>query len=217
MCHFMIDLENTRSKGLQGAEYLSPDDQVTIFYSQSCMRVERGRLQQIVDAGSFLDICRLQKTGKNALDFYITSKIGEVFGGGYQGTVAIVSNDKGYCAVQDYWAKCAKPSRRVILHSNIEQCIGSAKEDSQRGRLIQEKLQEVNLETQYGLYEEHLKTRQTLEVIFADTAYRELLGQIVNLVEAQKGHERRLLYLDILKSFGRKRGLDIYTRIKQIM
>ena len=50
MFHFMIDLENTRSRGLQGAEYLSVEDCVTIFYSQSCLKVEGGKLQQIMDA-----------------------------------------------------------------------------------------------------------------------------------------------------------------------
>lgn len=65
MFHFMIDFENTWSKGLQGAEYLSPDDRVTIFYSNSCLKVEKGKLQQIIDAGSMLDICRLQRAGKS--------------------------------------------------------------------------------------------------------------------------------------------------------
>lgn len=217
MFHFMIDLENTRSKGLQGAEYLSPGDQVTVFYSQSCLRVEKGKLRQIIDAGSVLNICRLQRNGKNALDFYITSRIGELFGAGYQGMVAIVSNDKGYCAVQDYWAKCVKPSRTVILQPNIEQCIGCSNENSARRALIQESLQEVNLETQYGLYGERLKMRQKLEESFADTAYGDLLGQIVSVAEEQKGHGSRELYLDALRRFGRKKGLEIYRKIRQAL
>lgn len=217
MFHFMIDLENTRSKGLQGAEYLSPEDQVTVFYSQSCLKVEKGKLQQIIDAGSILDICRLQRNGKNALDFYITSRIGELFGAGYQGMVAIVSNDKGYCAVQDYWAKCVKPSRSIILQPNIEQCIGCSGENSARRKLIQEGMQEVNLETQYGLYGNRLRMRQILEKGFADTVYRDLLGQIAGMVEEQKGQGNRMLYLDAVRRFGRKKGLEIYRKIKQIL
>ena len=215
MFHFMIDFENTWSKGLQGAEYLSPDDRVTIFYSNSCLKVEKGKLQQIIDAGSMLDICRLQRAGKNALDFYIASRIGALFGEGYLGRVAIVSNDKGSSAVQDYWAKCAKPSRRIILQPNIEQCIGCSDEESERRKLVQEKLQEVNLEAQYKLYGERLKMRRALEGSFEDTAYRDLLGQIVSIVEEQKGRGRRLLYLDTIKRFGRKKGLEIYSKIKQ--
>lgn len=215
MFHFMIDLENTRSRGLQGAEYLCPEDYVTIFYSQSCLKVERGKLQQIVDAGSGLDICRLQKIGKNAMDFYIASRIGELFGSGYPGIVAIVSNDKGYNAVLDYWSSCVKPARKVILQPDIERCIGYSNEDSARKAGIQGNLQEVNLETQFGLYKERFRTRRELADCLADTGYQDLLGQIVNVVEAGKEHGRRELYLDTVKRFGKKKGLDIYTKIKQ--
>lgn len=146
MFHFMIDLENTRGMGLQGAEYLCADDFVTIFYSRFCARVERGRLRQIAEAGSVLELCRLQRSGKNAMDYYIASRVGERFGGGYQGTIAIVSSDKGYSAVQDYWACCAEPARKVVLQPNIEQCIGRSDEDSARRRAIQERLEEVDLQ-----------------------------------------------------------------------
>lgn len=136
---------------MQGAEYLSKDDGVTLFYSQHCAKVEKGKLQQIIEAGSNLDICRLRHTGRNAMDFYIACKIGELFGSGYQGIVAIVSGDKGYSAVQDYWTCCAEPVRRVVLRPNIEQCIGCSGEGSERERLIQGKLQEVDLDMQYEI------------------------------------------------------------------
>lgn len=215
MFHFMIDLENTGSKGLQGAEYLSAEDCVTVFYSQSCLKIESGKLQQIMDAGSILKICRLKNTGKNALDFYIASKTGEVFGGGYRGIVAIVSRDKGYRAVQDYWKNCVAPTRKVVIQSDIEQCILVSDEDSVRRELIREKLREVNLETQYECYAEQLRIRNELEACFADTAYRDLVGQMVNIVKGRKGN--RLLYLDTIKQFGRKRGLEIYTRLRQVV
>ena len=32
--YFLIDFENVRSKGLEGAEYLLPTDHVIIFYSK---------------------------------------------------------------------------------------------------------------------------------------------------------------------------------------
>lgn len=57
--------------------------------------------------------------------------------------------------------------------------------------------------------------RRALEGSFEDTAYRDLLGQIVSIVEEQKGRGRRLLYLDTIKRFGRKKGLEIYSKIKQ--
>ena len=98
MLHFMIDLENTRSAGLQGAEYLTAADQVTIFYSKACVQITFGRMQELLASGCGMEVCRLVNTGKNALDFYIASRIGEVYGQGFEGTIAIVSNDKGFRA-----------------------------------------------------------------------------------------------------------------------
>lgn len=215
MFHFMIDFENTRSRGLQGAEYLLPDDHVTIFYSQTCMKAEKGKLQQIIDAGSNLDICCLQRPGKNALDFYIASKIGELFGSGYEGMVAVVSNDKGYGAIRDYWARCASPVRKIVLQPNIEQCIGYSDEESVRRKEIRRRLEEVNIEAQYGLYEERLRIRRVLEGCLADTEYRNLLGQIAGIAEEKRAQGHKMLYLDTIKRFGRKKGLEIYSKIKQ--
>ena len=130
--------------------------------------------------------------------------------------MAIVSNDKGYNAVQDYWSSCVKPARKVLLQPNIEQCIGCSNESSDRKKLIQGRLQEVNLETEYRLYREHLKMRRTLEEIFSDTAYRKLIGQIFGVVEGRKEHEPKELYLDTIKRFGREDGLEIYRRIKPV-
>ena len=107
LIHFMIDFENTGSRGLQGAEYLQPNDSVTIFYSQACMKIEQRRFCQVKESGCDFHICKLQKPGKNALDFYIASRIGEICGQGYMGMTAIVSNDTGFQAVREYWKNCA--------------------------------------------------------------------------------------------------------------
>ena len=79
---FLIDFENTRSRVLQGTEYLLSDDFVTIFYSQACLLIEHGRFRQIEESGCGLDIYKSQSKGKNALDFYIAFRIGEIYGQG---------------------------------------------------------------------------------------------------------------------------------------
>ena len=154
MIHFMIDFENTRNRGLQGAEYLQPDDSVTVFYSQACIKIERKRFCQLKESGCDFRICKLQKTGKNALDFYIASRIGEIYGQGYAGMTAIVSNDAGFRAVKEYWKSCAAVSRNIILRPNIEQCIFSSGENSFRQQQISAEKQEVHLEEEYEKYVE---------------------------------------------------------------
>ena len=77
--YFLIDFENVGNEGLRGAQYLLKEDAMTIFFSQACEQIGQGCLRQIMDSFCRLDICKLKKTGKNALDFYIAAKTGEIW------------------------------------------------------------------------------------------------------------------------------------------
>ena len=215
LIHFMIDFENIGSRGLQGAEYLQPDDFVTIFYSQSCMKIEKRRFCQVKESGCDFQICKLQKPRKNALDFYIASRIGEIYGQGYTGMTAIVSNDTGFQAVREYWKNCAAVSREIILRPDIEQCIAVSEENSFRQRRICQERQEIRLEEEYEKYAEQQRIRKSLEESFTHTCYEDFIEQIMNLTESPK--PLRNLYRDFLKQFGRKDGLNIYREVKQIL
>ena len=215
MIHFMIDFENTRSRGLQGAEYLQPDDSVTIFYSQACMKIERKWFYQLKESGCSFRICKLQKAGKNALDFYIASHIGEIYGQGYKGITAIVSNDAGFQAVREYWKSCVSVPRNIILRPDIEQCIFSSGENGFRQQQIRLEKQEIYLEEEYKKYTEQQRIRKALKDSFAHTGYEKLIEQIMNIIESPK--PLKILYLDSVKQFGKRDGLNIYHKIKQIV
>lgn len=215
MIHFMIDFENIGSRGLQGAEYLQQDDSVTIFYSQACMKIEQRRFFQVKESGCEFQICKLQKARKNALDFYIASRIGEIYGQGYIGMTAIVSNDTGFQAVREYWKNCTSVPRDIILRPDIEQCIAASGENSFRQRRICLEKQEVRLEEEYEKYAERQRIRKRLEDSFAHTYYEDFIEQIMNLIESPK--PLKILYRDSLKQFGRKDGLRIYREVKQII
>lgn len=211
----MIDFENTRSRGLQGAKYLQADDSVTIFYSGACMKIEQRRLHQMKESGCNFKLCKLQNPGKNALDFYIASYIGEIFGQGYTGMVAIVSSDTGFQAVKGYWKSCASVSRNIILRPDIEQCIFSSGENSLRQRQIYQEKKEVHLEEEYKKYLEQQRIRKALEDSFANTDYEGLIERIMGVIETPKS--LKLLYLDSVKLFGKRDGLSIYHKVKQII
>ncbi len=50
---------------------------------------------------------------------------------------------------------------------------------------------------------------------FADTGYQEQLGRIVGLFEKQSG--KKILYLDTVKNFGKKDGLEIYRKMRTLI
>lgn len=83
---FLVDYGNIGNMGMKGCHYLNEADRVIIFYSDARRHMERRYLEDIANVGCIFEICKLYKSGKNALDFYITSKLGELFGGGFDGT-----------------------------------------------------------------------------------------------------------------------------------
>lgn len=214
MIHFMVDFENVTGRGLQGCEYLNVHDKITIFYSQACSQVEYKLVQQILSTGCDFDICRLQRTGKNALDFYIASRIGEVFGNGYTGTVAIVSNDKGFAAVQDYWKSKEEP-KKIVLKPDIEQCILASGENSKRQKEIQNSRRKVSLEVEFEKYKERRRIKLAVEEMLAGTEYVDDIVPIIDMIQAKS--TPKVLYLDTLKKYGKKDGLNIYQKIKRVV
>ncbi|MCI8605536.1 MAG: hypothetical protein HFG72_01490 [Hungatella sp.] len=213
--YFLIDFENVLSEGMKGTQYLLEEDTVIIFFSQACEQIQQGCFRQIAQSFCQLDICKLKKTGKNALDFYIATKVGEIFGGGYSGKTAIVSKDQGFSAVKDYWRLKVQPKREVVLGPTLEQCIVSANENRMRTSQIREELKPVKLETEFARYQEQRRMREILEKAFADTGYKEQVGAIQHLLEKQSG--KKILYLDSVKTFGKRDGLEIYRRMKRLV
>lgn len=211
----MIDLENTNGGGLKGAQYLNSGDTVVIFHSAGCKHLEQRILQEIFDSGCRVELCRLIKKGENALDFYIASKIGALFGGGYSGGVAIVSEDKGFQAVNHYWQNYGAPNRHVAFRPNIEQSIIALNEMTPRQKQIKEALQSVDFEKAVAEHEEMLRIQQELKELFAGTPQEEKLPQIMDIIAGQSG-TGRVLYLSALKQFGRKDGLEIYRKLRQL-
>lgn len=89
--YFLIDHENVKSNGYKGADYLLPEDTVEIFYSECCKNISQGLFKDMKESGCEIKICKLCQTRKNALDFYITSRLGEMIGNFYQSDLKIQS------------------------------------------------------------------------------------------------------------------------------
>lgn len=215
MIYFMIDFENTGNLGLQGTSYLNNEDGVTIFYSKSSCNIEQRRIREIMETHCKFSICKLKKAGKNALDFYIASGIGELYGSGYNGSVIIVSNDRGFEAVRDYWKDCSKHPQSVIVRPNIEKGILASNENSIRFRKVKENLEKVDLEKEFLRYEERMKIRQALEDYFCDTKYKNDIEKIQGILEEKQN--KKIVYLNSLKNFGKKDGLMIYSKLKPLI
>ena len=210
---FLVEYENVGKEGLRGCEYLDGQDHLIVFYSDNKKNAERRSLEHISSSGCRFEVCKLCKTGKNALDFYIASRLGELIGAGYEGRSVIVSNDGGFGAVRDYWAKRSARRRMICLASNIEEGIVGGNEDNERTKYLRRQREMLSIGGYYTAYAEKMRIRAVLEKLFVGTEYEPHMDQIQNLIEG-KEKTSKIIYLSSLHLFGRKQGLEIYNRMK---
>ena len=211
---FLIDYENVGYAGMKGCNYLTAQDHVIVFYSEAKKHMERRDLEAIAASGCIFEVCKLCKTGKNALDFYIVSRLGELFGEGYEGIAVVVSNDGGFQAVRDYWEKRAAHKRRVQLSSCIEDGFVSGNENNERTRELRQLREKLAISGYYSVYTERMRMKTVLQKIFKDTQYEDRIEEIQNMLDGKEKNSK-IIYLDSLHLFGRKGGLEVYHKIKE--
>ena len=210
---FLIDYENVGNAGMKGCDCLNEQDHVIVFFSEAKKHMERRILENITASGCRFDICKLCRTGKNALDFYIASKLGELIGEGYEGTAVVVSNDNGFAAVRDYWDKGSAHRRKVVLSSCVEDGIISGNENNERTKELRRRREKLEIGSYYSAYTEKRRIKSVLQNLFEGTQYESRVDEIQNMIEG-KDKSARIIYLSSLHLFGRKGGLEIYNKVK---
>ena len=210
---FLVDYENVGNAGMKGCHYLNTSDYIIIFYSETRKNMERRFLEDIANSGCTFETCKLCKIGKNALDFYITSKLGEIFGGGFEETSVIVSRDAGFQAVRDYWDKRSIHRRRVLLASCVEDGIVSSNENSERTRELKQLRENLTIVGFFADYTEKLRIREVIKNLFEGTEYEEMTEEIQKIME-EKEKTPKNIYLNCLHFFGKDNGLAIYNKMK---
>lgn len=64
-------------------------------------------------------------------------------------------------------------------------------------------------------YKERRRIQSEVKELFDDTKYGTEIGKIIDII--QEKSTPKVLYLDTLKRFGKKDGLEIYSKIKEVV
>lgn len=210
--YFLIDYENVNYAGLEGTEFLEKSDTVSFFFSSVSDKIVAYRMKDIEMSGCIFEICKLQNVRKNALDFYIASKVGEIFAIDKEAKIAIISADKDYRSVIDYWKPRLSVPNQLVRCKTLAKAISHVNGEGARKGLVNEKMRILDLQTEYGRYEERKRIITRITDLFSDTNYENLIPQIVDMVILSD--RPKVLYLNSIKSFGRKTGTEVYRKIK---
>ncbi len=205
---FLIDLENVHSAGLRGSELLTEADTVVLFYSDSNEKIEQGALNRIFNSGCNIVLRKVKTKGKNALDFYIAAYVGELLGKGSAEYVSIVSNDKDFQMVREYWMT-VRPKSNIALKPNIISCIIASQERGKRVNRALYELRGIPLKEAYASRQREAQQKKELQEMIGTEKVEDAIALL------QQGLSGRALYLAVLKLLGRENGLRLYRYIKE--
>lgn len=120
---FLVDGDNNIGTGLQGVEYLTPEDSILIFYQKSGLALSK--IQELCkNSKANIQYLESVKGGKNSIDFQIITELGVLIGRGEADYAYVISQDKGYeAAMSALQARYADTFREVALRPSIAACL----------------------------------------------------------------------------------------------
>ena len=213
---FLIDFENVRQHGLNGCQYLNDTDKLILFYSKNALTANFHYWDTIQKSGCEFEAIKLHNTGKNALDFYIASELARILAKNKNNKACIVSNDKGFHAVKDFWA-----ARGIMVYtqSSIENAIKTFEPHTERGKECISASKLTSVEDFFGIKTNDNSNKvigkndliTNLRKSFQGTTYQSSVNDIYAAIHNK---ERKAAYTSILHTFGRTKGLALYRELK---
>lgn len=120
---FLVDGDNNIGTGLQGADQLTADDSILVFYQKTGLALSK--IKELCK-GSKASVQYLEsvKGGKNSIDFQIITELGVLVGRGEADCAYVISQDKGYeAAMSALRARYTGAFREVALRPSIAACL----------------------------------------------------------------------------------------------
>ena len=202
MSTYLIDFENMRCEGLMGIEELSSADQVTIFYSNSADSLSFEMHQKILSSKAHIEYFKLNKGGKNALDFQLTSYLGYLIGKDNDDAYYIISKDTGFdFAIKFCSENLKKENFTVTRLSHIKDALTQPSITA----LTKPSVSPTNgsIDLQFArLLKNHCDTKDLEKII-----------SLFNL-SLKETHAKQAFHIALVKIFGQPKGSSIYNLIK---
>ena len=163
MAVYLIDFENVTSAGISGIQRLSKEDKVYIFYTVNASNMSFAAHMNLLSSPAEVIYYNVTSGGKNALDFQLSSFLGYLISSGEDKDFYIISNDKGYDHVKNFWERSGI-AEGVTIHSapsinrsliplekpftsKIQQAQGTQQTVTQQSGVSLEQLEQMKAET----------------------------------------------------------------------
>ncbi len=105
MSTYLIDFENVKSGGLTGIEYIRKEDSVHLFWSKRENKISIEMMELIRSSESEIVMHQAVTGERDALDHQLCSYLGFLAGSKGENDFVIISNDKAYDHLIEFWKK----------------------------------------------------------------------------------------------------------------
>ena len=215
----LIDYENVNDAGLLGYEYIKQDDIVYLFYSNNAKNIEKIKFNKIIETGCEFKAIKLLSSRANALDFYIVSAMAELVTRGVK-NIAIISNDNGYKSSIEYFNTYSSIRATYIHRKNIMDSFMAAqcnKDDKERAEYLTSISEKGSIEEMWNNYQNMKKFEKKITDAFQGTEFVFQVPKIMELFTDTETDDKKKLYLESLKTFGKNNGCVIYNKLKEVI
>lgn len=127
MNYYLVDFENTKLCVNDDIVKCVKGDKVIVFYSSCCKNISMDVIEDIIRKEASFACFEIKSGTKNALDFQLSSYLGYLIGSGCDDdNIYIVSNDKGYDCLCNFWqnfscVKVKRISRTLLMEEVVEE------------------------------------------------------------------------------------------------
>ena len=188
MSIFLIDYENVNVEGFNGLSNCTENDYIKIFYTKGAETLTFGLHRRLSESKSKIEYYKVENGSKNALDFQLSSYLGYLISSNPNEKYYIVSKDKGYEILTNFWQKYKNLNCQISLVSDL-----SLKNEQ----------------------EEKNKLKQSIKGALSDTNYSDLVNDIFVLIEKYK--TKQGINNALVKAYESKKAGEIYKKIKPLL
>jgi len=188
MSIFLVDYENVHVEGFNGLSNCSENDLIKIFYTKGADTLTFGLHRRLSETKAKIEYLKVENGSKNALDFQLSSYLGFLIANHAEEKYYIVSKDKGYEILTQFWSKYKSINAQITLVSDL-----TLKVEKE----VQEQL--------------NLKVHMTLK----ESSFKEQANEIIQIIDKYK--TKQGINTALVKKYESKKAGEIYKIIKPLL
>lgn len=209
---YLIDFENVHEYGLKNIRF-GRDDMIYLFYTAHAAKIELDALSEIKAAVKFIKV----NAGKQSLDMHLVSYLGHILRDDSKEYI-IVSNDTDFDGVLQFWQNRGYSVTRQDIDLGNKAPLALPVKDQPFKNQQQKELPTKDLQQKDQTIPESTQINNKIMSIYSKANVdHKIAGAIASLVVKNLGDPNRksVIYRNIVKQYGQKKGLEYYTYIKK--